>query len=113
MKKLKKYRWDRPKCVRFGEDMTSEVHPCYFCGLPTKIEEMNFCDKCGFYNCSNCGIGCVCNSNKQIEAMKYLRNKYCCNLTNFELGQVGSELETLRLVPNFFSALNYCRAIRK
>ncbi len=75
------YSWGTKKCVRFGDDFTSEEHPCYWCSIPLKGmlgPDSKWCDKCKGIFCPECGK-CWCNViPEQFEALKKLRSKYCC-----------------------------------
>ena len=108
------YSWSTAKCVRYGEGFEGENHPCYWCGVPPEdmfSPYMEWCDKCNGYECPHCGK-CWCNvPEDEYMALKYLRNKYCCNWINFKKGmEPKDELYVASvLVPGFREALNYCR----
>ena len=104
------YTWGGDRCVRAGELGSNEEHPCYFCGTPTNIRTATYCTLCGFYQCSVCGRGYCNTSLEERAALRYLRDKYCCNLVSFEKGFQTEDNEYLKLVPHFIDALNYCRA---
>lgn len=110
------YTWGGKPCVRVGEYMDEEAHPCYYCGSPILTKEAKVCSKCHFEFCPNCGI-CFCNGTKEKQAgLRTLRNLYCCNRVEFEKG-ISSEdreylKESLRVVPHFKKALDNCRRIK-
>lgn len=108
----KTYNWGSAKCVRYKEAFDGENHPCYWCGKPPKDmlgPEITWCDTCGGFFCPSCGK-CWCNvGEKEFEALKILRNKYCCNWLNFKSGLQDPDRELLQLVPGFEAALNFCR----
>lgn len=110
--KDKVYDWNSAKCVRWGEGFDGENHPCYWCGIPPKDmlgPETAWCKKCYGFFCPSCGR-CWCNvSEEESEALKFLRDKYCCNWSNFKLGFKSEDLRSLNLVPGFELALDYCR----
>ena len=116
MKEMDKhYSWGTAKCVRYGEDFSEESHPCYWCGIPPKDmlgEDIVWCEKCGGFQCPNCGR-CWCNvPENEFKALQELRNKYCCNWFNFKAGFDlidCNDLFLLDLVPGFQKALDYCR----
>ncbi len=103
------YVWGRDRCVRAGRISPDEEHPCYFCGVPVNISTAVYCEHCGFYQCPNCG-GCYCNTqDEERQALRYLRDKYCCSSEFFKKGIQSEDGYYLRLVPHFIDALNYCR----
>jgi len=104
------YSWDTKRCIRYGENFTGEEHPCYWCGLPlTDMLNLSFCSKCGGVHCPHCG-GCWCNVSKEkFDALKKLRNKYCCTRYHFMRGIEDKDKQLLDLVPGFSKALDYCR----
>lgn len=109
----KSYSWNTAKCVRYNEDFTGESHPCYWCGVPQPIvlEGVKWCEKCGGFECPHCHK-CWCNvPGPELQALKALRNKYCCNWNNFKKGILDtSDLEAVELfVPGFKKSLDYCR----
>jgi len=110
----KHYSWKTAKCVRYNEDFTGENHPCYWCGEPPEGmlgPDIVWCKKCGGFKCPHCHK-CWCNvPGPEFQALKALRNKYCCNWWNFKKGIVDpSDLEVVEvLVPGFKKALDYCR----
>jgi hypothetical protein len=108
----KYYSWKTAKCIRYGEDFTGENHPCYWCGEPPKDmlgPDIIWCEKCGGFRCPSCGK-CWCNVPAgNLEALKFLRNKYCCNWPNFKRGMVAVDRPLLRFVSGFEKALDYCR----
>ena len=107
----KHYSWTTARCVRFGEDFSEESHPCYWCGTPQKIvwEGVKWCKKCGGFQCPSCGR-CWCNvPENEFKALQELRNKYCCNWTNFKKGLQPEDSGLLASVPGFKKALDYCR----
>ena len=100
-------------CVRYGNMKWGEKHPCYICGYPIPVA-LEYCE-CGIIKCPKCGA-CACPSSmsKEVfEALITLRNKYCCNPINFAKGVPKfiplEEKKLLELVPNYETALNYCR----
>ena len=108
----KEYSWKSARCVRYHNHFEGENHPCYWCGIPP--EDMcgpntNWCKKCGGFICGNCGK-CWCNvSRVELEALRALRNKYCCNWKNFRMGLQLEDSYLSELVPSFQKALDYCR----
>ena len=103
------YTWGNNKCIRIGRLYPDEYHPCYFCGTPTNIKTATYCENCGFYQCEVCGK-CYCNTSlKEKVALRYLRDKYCCNLAFFRKGFQSEDSKYLELVPHFVDALDYCR----
>lgn len=110
----KKYCWSSAKCVRYNEDFSGENHPCYWCGVPPEdmfSPKVVWCMTCGGFRCPSCGK-CWCNvSQEESDALKFLRDKYCCNWRNFKIGIVDAgDLHMAGLyVPGFKLALDYCR----
>lgn len=105
------YSWKTAKCVRYGEDFTGENHPCYWCGVPPKdmlSPDIVWCKKCGGFQCPTCGK-CWCNvPGAEFEALKELRDRYCCNWWNFKAGIKDGDRYLLNCVPGFEAALDYC-----
>lgn len=117
MSKRQKYTWGGSPCVRNGEDMNGEAHPCYYCGTLIPVTgDTKVCTKCHFQFCPKCGI-CFCNGTpEQQAALMELRNTYCCDKANFEVGMGPTSVwkrwnRQLELVPHFKDALDNCRRI--
>jgi hypothetical protein len=114
-KEMKKhYSWVTAKCVRYGEDFTGENHPCYWCGKPPQDmlgPSSQWCKACGGFACPDCHRCWCTGPEEEVQALRTLRNKYCCNWLNFKVGvNCEEDLPLLRLVPGFKAALDYCRA---
>lgn len=110
------YSWTNNKCVRYYDHKEGEEHPCYWCGTPIPIKVgMSCCPNCGGAFCPECKK-CWCNILVgEAEALRKLRDKYCCNLIHFTNGvQPGDPEENLikQFVPCFQQALDYCRERR-
>ena len=104
------YTWSSARCVRYNEDFIGEEHPCYWCGqLLTDMLNCKTCSDCYGIFCPHCGK-CWCNVGpEELDALKFLRNKYCCRWFNFKGGLKAEDIWLLDLVPGFQLALDYCR----
>ncbi len=117
MLKEKKYTWGGSPCVRNGENMNGEAHPCYYCGTLIPVTgDTRVCEKCHFQFCPKCGI-CFCNgTQKQQAALVGLRDMFCCKRAFFQQGVTDFDKSVykweLALVPRFKDALDNCRRMK-
>ncbi len=107
------YTWSSAKCVRYNDSFEGEDHPCYWCGKPLlDMVNCKTCSDCHGIVCPHCGK-CWCNVGQvEFDALKILRNKYCCKWFNFRTGVKKKDNFLLELVPGFQLALDYCRQRR-
>jgi len=113
-KSVKEYTWGGTPCIRCGESMGEEVHPCYFCGYGLVASQIEVCPTCKFEPCPRCGK-CFCNASliEQV-VLRVLRNKYCCTPEYFRAGfQWRIDKWLLEYVPHFVDALDNCRKIKR
>ena len=111
---IKRYTWGGFPCVRYGQDMGKESHPCYFCGYPLVAENIKVCEMCRFEPCPKCSR-CFCSGTEAEQvALRVLRDKYCCNPLYFKVGfDYKRDKWLLVYVPSFVKALDNCRRVVK
>lgn len=95
-------------CVRDKEIEGKEKHPCFFCGslIPIFSKRCSFCNLLICPYCKKCG--CFF-SKEELETIKKIRLKYCCNQKNLEGFEKIEEIEgNKNLIENYTRALQYC-----
>ena len=106
-----KYDFRKTPCIRIKLDniQPGERHPCYFCGIPIDVSNIEDCPTCGIIPCPACGK-CFCGiSELEQETLVKIHEKYCCiydNLLWFKEieGITGDE----NIIKNSTAALRYC-----
>lgn len=105
-----KYDFRKVPCVRIKLDniQPGEQHPCYFCGIPIDVSNIEDCPTCGLIPCPACGK-CFCGiSELEQETLIKIHEKYCCDydkLIHFEKIEIDGDEN---IIKNSNAALRYC-----